>query len=258
MSIWPTWEKNKPFTLAFIVVFTFLTVFLWAKTDQAIKQTGRLGKPDPFEHAFTVDGEAKVSGAPDLATVMFSVESKGKTMPETQTKNAETANTLLAKVKALGIATADMQTSHYNSYQNFTYDANKKANVPDGWVVTQQVTVKVRNTSMVSKVLETVGQNGATNISGPNFTLDDQSGLKAKARMKAIEDANNKAKELAQTLGVRFEQIIGYNEYVDQPGSPIMYAKAMDVGGSGSTTPEVASGSTELTLHVTITYKLAD
>lgn len=257
MSAWPNWEENKPMSLALILVSVFLVLFLWSKTDQTVKQTARIGKPDPFEHTFSVDGQAKVSGAPTIATITFSVETKGDTAAAAQTKNSEITNGLLAKVKALAIDDKDIQTANYNSYPNVVYIPSKQTTENQGWIVSQQISIKVRDTALVSKVLETVGQNGATNISGPNFAMDDQEALKSQARVKALEEAGKKAVELQRALGVRFERVIGYAEYTDSPNGPIMYAdKAVGMGGGSA--PDIAPGSVELTLHVTVTYKIVE
>lgn len=256
MSFWPTWEENRSSSLALILVSVFLILFLWAKTDQTVKQTAHIGRPDPIEHVFTVDGQAKVTGIPNVATITFGVETKGETAAIAQTKNSEISNALLGKVKALAIDQKDIQTTNYNSYPNVVYNPTKGTSETIGWIVSQQISLKVRDTALVSKVLDTVGQNGATNISGPNFIVDDQEILKNQARVKALEDADKKALELEKALGIQFERVIGYSEYVDNPPSPMPYAtKEMGMGGGA---PDIAPGSTELTLHTSVTYKLVE
>lgn len=259
MSHWPTWEENKPFSLALIVLLAFLSVFVWAKTEQTIRETGQVGKAQPLEHAFVVDGEGKATGSPNVATVSFGVQTKDATVAIAQKKNADTSNALNEKVKALGIDPADVQTSDYNSYQSTVWNPQKQVSEPDGWIVSQQISIKVRDTAKLPQLLQTLGQNGATNISGPNFALDDQSALRAQAREKAIADAQAKALDLSKKLGVRFAEVIGYNESDQTPG-PIPYmAKAMDIGGAGAgTAPQVPSGSVEIDLHVSLTYKLVE
>lgn len=257
--MFPTWKDNKPFSLALLVLCSFLTVFVWAKTDKTVRETREVGKPVPSEHTIMVDAQAKVTGVPNIATVTYGVETKLPKLADAQKKNTETANALLTKVQGLGIATEDIQTSSYNSYQETIWNPTKQTSDPGNWVVSQQMTVKVREVSKVSSLLETLGQNGATNVYGPNFALDDQENLKTQAREKALAQIEKKAKDLAEKLGVRLERVVGYSEYSQDPGYP-MYAYDARMGGmgGGSAAPTVAPGSVDLTLNVTVTYKLVE
>ena len=253
--MFPKWKDNRAMSLALLVLSAFATIFLWAKTNLTLRQTREVGKPAPVEHTISVDGTGKAAAKPDVATVYFGVESRGKNAAEAQTKNTESMNGLLAKVKGLGIGEDDIQTSSYNSNEDFDY--TQAGRVSKGWVVSQQVTVKVRDVSKISSVLATAGQNGATNISGPTFTIDDPSNLLAQARAKALEDAAKKAAALAASLGVRLERVVGYNEGSGGSPIPLYFGKAVsaDVGGGA---PDIQPGQNEVQLNVSVTYKLAE
>ncbi len=257
--MFPTWKDNKPFSLALLVLCSFLTVFVWAKTDKTVRETREIGKPVPYEHSITVDAQAKVTGVPNIATINYGVETKNATLVEAQKKNTEVANALLTKVGAAGIAKEDIQTSSYNSYQEMVWNPSKQVSEPGSWIVSQQMTVKVRDIAKVSGLLETLGQNGATNVYGPNFALDEQENLKAEAREKALAQIDKKALDLSKKLGVRLERVIGYSEYTNDGAYPMYaaYDSRMGMGGGGAA-PAVSPGSVELTLNVTVTYKLVE
>ncbi len=48
--------------------------------------------------------------------------------------------------------------------------------------MSQTILVKVRETDMIGSVLQGIADAGVTNISGPDFTIDDDSALQAQAR----------------------------------------------------------------------------
>jgi uncharacterized protein YggE len=254
----PKWKDNQPASLALLVLAAFLVMFLWAKTSLAVREARHVGKADLVEHDITVEGVGKALATPDIATISFSVETRGSETAAVQDKNTNTMNALLEKVKALGIPADDIQTSNYSVSQDFRYDPQTGQSTPTGWIVSQMVTVKVRDTSKTSDVLRTAGQNGATNVSGPNFAIDDPSTLLAQARQKAIADAQKNAVALANTLGVRLERVVGYTEYAPG-GSPMPYfnAKAEGLGGGGMA-PSIQLGQNEVDLNVSVVYKLAD
>lgn len=258
-SFWPRWNENKPFALALLLGLSFFIVFLMVKTGQAIRETHEIGKPEPFEHQITIDGQGKVTATPDIATVSMGVETKGETVAIAQQQNSDTMNALVNRLIATGLSEEDIQTSNYNVYENSEYNPVTELYEESGWIVSQQVTVKVRDTSRISVVLDTAGKNGATNISGPNFTIDDPSVLKDAARGKAIADASEKAQALAKKLGVRLKKVVGYSEWSDN-GYPTPYYDYMrsDMMGVGGATPDIFAGTNEVTLNVSITYQLAD
>lgn len=251
----PTWKENKPMSLALILLCAFGTMFLWAKTDLTVRQTREVGRPEPLEHVISVEGTGKAAAKPDIATVYFGVETRAADVALAQGKNTESMNALLGKIKKLGISEDDIQTSSYNSYEDV--DWTQSGRVPKGWIVSQQVTVKVRDVSKISSVLSTAGQNGATNISGPQFTIDDPSNLLAEAREKALKDAQERAVSIAEKLGVRLERVVGYNEYSGGAPTPY-YARAMEGYGGGPASPSIEPGQNEVQLNVSITYKLVD
>ncbi len=255
-SLWPKWDENKPFALVLLVLSAFFVMFLWVKTDYTLKSSQQIGKPEPFEHSITVEGQARVFGTPDIATVTLGVESKADEVASAQQENTRVMNALNGKVKALGISDEDIQTSNYSVYQNYVWNPDTQTSEPRGWIVSQQITVKVRDTSKLSALLETAGTSGATNISGPNFTVDDMSKLKDEARAGALADAMKKAEELAQKLGVRFERIIGYREWTEGGSPPPYPYYAEGMGGGGA--PKIEPGAAELILHSSVTYKLVE
>ena len=61
-----------------------------------------------------------------------------------------------------------------------------------------------------------MGENGATNVSGPSFTVDDDTVPKSEARSKAPMMLA-KAEELATAMGVKLDGVIGFSEWSNQP-----------------------------------------
>lgn len=256
LSVWPQWHENKPFALMLMLVLSFLAVFLMARTSLALRQTEQVGKPEPYEHQISVNGTATVTGVPVIATVTLGVESKGADVAAAQAVNSETTNALVASVVALGVAADDIQTSNYSAYEDMQWNPETETYDSVGWIVSQQVTVKVRDTSKLPDVLDAAGKNGSTSISGPNFTIDDTGHLEEQAREEAIADAEKKATALAASLGVRLERVVGYSEWTDA-SYPSAYYSFAEMG-KGGTSPDVYEGSDEVTLNVSVTYKLAD
>ncbi len=253
-SIWPQWEENKPFALVLLLLGAFMVIYFNVRITQVQRETEHLDKPTPYEHTIVVDGMGTVTGTPDIATVTLGVDTKGADVATTQSQNSTTVNALLAQVKALGVADADVQTSNYSVYENNEWNPDTQTYDSKGWVVSQTLTVKVRDTAKVSAILDAAGKSGVTNVSGPSFTIDDPSNLKDQAREKAVADAKAKAEKLAAELGVTLDRVVGYTEYTNT--SPYPYYDSMM--GTGGSAPTIAAGSNDVSLNVSITYKISE
>ncbi|HLD18319.1 MAG TPA: SIMPL domain-containing protein [Patescibacteria group bacterium] len=257
---WPTWKENRPFATALFILVVFLIAFVGAKTVQAIRATQQIDEPVPYEHSIMIEGEGRASAKPDVAIVSLTIESKGADVSTTQKDNTAAMNKLIEAVKAAGIPEDDIQTANYNSFENMEWDTEKEESVSKGWIVTHQISVKIRNTEKISDLLAVAGKNGATTISGPNFTIDDTSNLKDEARKKALAQAQQKAKDIAKALGLRLERVISYNEWVNSQPTPWgdfgkggqMMTETMANG------PLIQTGMNELVLTVNLSYKLVE
>ncbi len=255
MNFWPTWRENKWFALLLGIVLVYTIVLLGAKINQTMLAAQQIGEPEPFEHTIVIDGTGTVTGTPDIATVSMGVESKGADVATAQAANTTAMNALIEKIKALGVASADLQTSNYSVYEDQTWNPDTGEYTSNGWIVSQQISVKIRDTAKISMVLDTAGKNGATNIYGPTFTIDDPTNLKAQARDEALADAKTRAEAIAKSLGVRLEQIVGYSEWSDDGLS--FFDSVKELGGAGGSAPTIEAGSTDVTVNVSVTYKLA-
>ena len=230
--------------------------------------------PNGIQNTVTVSGEGKVSAAPDLATLSFTVSADGDTASAAQDAAAKKINTALAALKAQKIADKDIQTSSYNVYPRYSYTEPCPAYAPSagalppcvynggtpkqiGFTASQDVTVKVHDTNATGAILSALGGAGISNISGPNFTVENPEALQSQARAKAIADARSKANTLAKELGVRIVRVTNYSEGggTNYP-LPLMKAESGAAAADARPTPAVPSGENEITVDVSVTYEI--
>ena len=128
-----------------------------------------------------------------------------------------------------------------------------------GYEVSQSIQVKVRDTAKAGQVLEGLGSLGVQNISGPNFTVDDEDAVRAAAREEAIKEAREKAKVLAKQLGVSLGKVTSF--YENEGGYPMYgYGKGgaameSDIRVS-AVAPTLPMGENETNVSVTVTYEI--
>ncbi len=222
--------------------------------------------PNGAVASISVTGDGEVTAKPDIATVSFTVRESAKTVPEAQKlTDTKIAGGLKALV-ALGVnKEKDVKTLSYNVSPKYEtqqtgycngYVCPPSKTVVIGYEVTQSVTVKVRKVDQAGEVLGALGKVNITEISGPEFTVDDMDKVQADAKALAITKAQEKAEVTAKALGVRLGAITQFSE--DNGGYyPVMYrtdsTMAMNQKAEAVTVP---SGENVVKSRVTITYTL--
>lgn len=215
-------------------------------------------------NSITVSGENKVMVSPDIATITFAIEETKSTSKEAQALVSAKMDKVKKALNDLKIDSKDIKTDSYSVSPKYTYQYCNGNYIPctnkeklEGYVVVQNITVKVRDIDNTGKALDALGLAGVNNISGPNFTVDNMDKIRADSRGKAIEDAKAKAKVLADQLGVDLEDIISYsddnNSMIDiyRVALP-MEAKTDGIGGEVS----LPRGQNEVNVKVTLTYRI--
>ncbi len=242
-------------------------VALFAYTYSTITQTRYMfGGPTTI----SVDGVGEVFATPDIATFSFTVEAKDADAVVAQNKSVETMQAVLAYLKESGVEEKDVKTEYYNLEPQYEYAQTvctqwgcPPAGEPKltGYRVSQNVSVKVRDTKKAGELVSGIGGKGAMNVSGLSFTIDDMEAIKAEAREKAIIDAKEKAGVLAKNLNARLGRMTGYWE--NQGGYPMPYGMGGDMKVSAVAesmeaprSAELPTGENKVTVTVSLTYEI--
>tara|TARA_B100000745_G_scaffold300510_1_gene254852 strand:+ start:718 stop:1518 length:801 start_codon:yes stop_codon:yes gene_type:complete len=221
------------------------------------------------EATISISGEGEVMAVPDIGQFSFAVRAEGADAVDAQENSAEAINAILAYLEGAGVEEKDVKTQNYNLRPKYRYEERPcltggycppGERVIDGYEVSQNVTVKVRNLDEAGTLISNVGERGATNISSLQFTIDDIDVLQAQAREEAIADAKEKAQKLADELGMQLDRIVGFyeggnNGYAQMERSVMAMDTAEGLGGK-MTAPSIPVGENEILSNVTITYQL--
>ncbi len=237
-------------------VLVMLGVFLTIEVIASVMGLRYIGAGVAAANTITVSGHGEFDAAPNMATFTFSVVSDKSTAAAAQADATQKQNAVSAYLTQQGIADKDIQTSGYNVNPQYDYTDGKQT--LRGYEARQSTTVKVRDLTKAGDLLVGVGQQGATEVSGLNFTFDDPNAPQTQARQKAIADAKAKADELAKELGVSVVRVTAFNE---SQGSNIVRPMAayasMGMGAADKAqAPEINPGQNTVIDDVTITYEI--
>lgn len=246
------------------VVLIILAAFLAVETLGALKGLRGI---NPAYNSISVTGVGEAVTVPDVATFSFTVSADAETVSEAQEQVTTKTDAVLTKLKELEVEEKDIKTTDYSIWPKYTYTqavcspayCPPGRQVADGYTVSHNISVKIRNTKDAGKALALVGENGATGLSGISFTTDDPDQVINEARAKAIENTKEKAQMLAKELGVRLVRVVSFYDNTGDRPMPY-YGEGMGgdmmVKSSTVSIPEIPVGENKTTISVTVTYEI--
>ena len=259
--------KNKYFTWLSVGVVAMLFLFLGSATIHQLKLTDTSSIDS--RNTITVSGSGEAVAVPDIATFSFSIIKEAKTSAEAQKMVTDISNKILDAVRKNGVEEKDIKTTNYSLYPKYDYPqvvcpAIYPSNCPSGkevlrgYEVSQSFDIKIRDIAKVGQIVGDATGAGATNINGPTFGLDKEDDVIAKARNEAIAKAQDKAKSIADGLGVRLVRIVAFSENENSYGAPMMTnQKAFGMGGADAVSaPQMPTGENKYSRTVQVTYEI--
>lgn len=202
----------------------------------------------------TVQGRASIKVKPDVAYVSVGVRVDATDAKGAQAQNKELMNGIIDAIKALGIAEKDIKTSDFYMYPQYDYSAGEKV---VGYMVSNNVTVTVRDIELASAVIDASVEAGANSASSIEFNVSNPTTYYQQALASAIRDAESKGRAIADALGVVIGLPSEVTEQTDEYYSPRGYGNADSAGmemSMDSSTP-IQSGELEISARLQVTYE---
>lgn len=240
-----------------LIVFSYAAVIYVRTYSSSIEPS--------LSRSFSVSGEGKVVGKPDVAQFAYSIITEGGTnLAELQKQHDAKSAKVNNFVKKSGVTSDDIKTQNYNvepryqSYNCYQLQSIKPCPPPQivGYTIRETVSVKVRDFEKVGDILGGAVSNGANNISGPTFTIDDPTKVENAARVEAITKAKSKAESIADAGGFNLGRLLSISEgggFIPRFES---FAKADGGVLAAPSAPVIEPGSEEIRVTVTLTYEI--
>ncbi len=195
--------------------------------------------------------------APDIATIGAGVTTEAPTATAALRQNSAEMQKVIARIKALGVAETDIQTTGISLNPRYDYDQETQRQVFRGYQASNRVSVILRKIDSVGETLDAILGAGATDLSGPFFSIDDDEPAKAEARKRAVARAEAQARAYATMLGYAGVKVLAVAESVAANGPVFEASKLRAVSADASATPPpVQPGLVQAGIGVSVTYEM--
>lgn len=200
----------------------------------------------------TVTGEAESKEKTQVAAFTAGVDAihddKDTAVKEVNRKIKD----IIESVKSFGIKDEDIQTQNLSVYrtEETYYDEGRQKQRPGQWRVNNSINITLRDVDRASALADLLAESGATNVYGPNFSMEDTKEAEKSLLEGAIANAREKAEVIAKSTGGKSGKIISVSEGSQPVG---IYRPFEGAGGGGA---PVEPGSVTVTKFVTVVFEL--
>ena len=201
-----------------------------------------------------VSAQAEARRVPDVATISAGVVTQAADGNTAMRQNAEQMAKVMAAIKAAGIAEKDIQTSGVSLNPQYRYVENEAPSIT-GYQATNTVSLKVRDITKLGKVLDSLAAQGANQINGPSFQIDQPEPVYDEARLAALKKAKDRAETYAKALDLKVRRIISISEGGGGGFRPVPMM-AMSARGKAEMDTAVSPGETEVSVSLDVVFEL--
>jgi uncharacterized protein len=246
--------KTKIIPIFIIFISFFICFFLYTKIFGPISFSVNNTTTTKTD-VFSVSGEGKAIVKPDIANITVGINNSGSTTKQVQDKINSIIKNITNSLKKLGIDGKDIKTANYNISP--TYDWTSGRQKITGFNANTNLSIKVRDIDKINEIIDSATANGANQIRGISFDVDNKTELEEVARKEAVTEAKKKAKDIAKITGFKLGKIINYSESNNNTPRTIGYGglglKNME---STAVDTDIQTGSSEIKISVTLSYQI--
>lgn len=220
--------------------------------------SAQTAQPGEMPRLVTMTGQGIVQGTPDRAWVTLGVEVRDPQTAAAQEKVAVAMDHIQQRLKSLGIADAAIRTSAFNVEQDWEFlQGGRRLR---GYVVSNQIEVRVDDIARVSGVLNAAIAAGANIVHGIRWDIKDRRALEQQALKLAFEDASARAEVIATASGRSLGPVQDVQENRSGDMRPMPSMMRMRAGSAGAVAENLSvavnPGEIDVRSVVTVTFRL--
>lgn len=211
------------------------------------------------EETITIQASEAVKVVPDMAVIVYAVNTEDPDAQVCQQNNSEKVAKVLEYLKGQGVEEASIATSDFSLDPMYDWSGNHR--VLTGYDMRTQVTVSDVPMEKVGTLISQAVEAGANEILSVNYLSSSYDEAYQEALAKAVAQAKTKAETLAHAEGYQVVGVASMEEYSDaQQGryvdSGLSRSDLSSAAAEGAKAMTVMPGEMNVTARVQVVYKI--
>ncbi len=204
----------------------------------------------------SVSGTGRATAEPDLVLLQLGIEVERSTVAAAREDAAASQQAILDALQANGVDEDDIQTVQLSVGTRYDYSSDNDERVLRGYNVSNVVSITLRGVEGASAVIDAAIAAGGNNVIVRDiaFAIDDPTELRKAARRDAVEDARERASQLAEAAGIKLGRPISI---VESGFTPFQQRSDDDAAfNQADTATPIQAGELEILVRVNILYAI--
>jgi len=194
----------------------------------------------------TLIGKGLVTAEPDIAVLRLGVETTGADLTTAQEENARLSEAILQALRQLGIE--DIQTFQYSINKLIEYENSNR--IDKGYSVRNILEIRTDQTEQLGLIIDTAVHSGANVVDLVSFEVSDTYAYYLQALNLAVINAWDKAKSIAETLGLTYVPVP--RRIIENETMPVPF-RTIGLKEGFITTP-IEAGTQRIEASVSVTF----
>ena len=210
----------------------------------------------PTPPAIRASGNAEIKVTPDQAQIEVGVVTQARSAQDAAAQNASQMQTAISQVKAAVGTQVDIRTSRYSLSPVYAPPkTNGGKSTIESYRAVNTLVLTCNDLSVVGKAIDAATAGGANEVESLQYSLKDESPVRARALRAAAQQARANAEAMAGGLNLKLGKVL-----LLEQGNPLVVRPlpmAMSANGriAGAPTP-IEPGSIDVQASVTLTIAI--
>ena len=159
----------------------------------------------------SVTGNGEVEAAPDLAILRLGVFSTAKSASLATETNSQSVSRIISILSKLGIDDDDYETTRFQLTPQTQYRKGQSPLIT-GYRVSNSLAVRIYDLDRVGEIMQAAIDAGGNNFESLSYMLEEEKEIVEEARVRALEDAVEKAELMCNVLDVALGKPLSIQE----------------------------------------------
>jgi uncharacterized protein YggE len=199
-------------------------------------------------------GEAQVRVAPDRATILIGVQTRGATAALAGASNARIQKAILDTLRAMGLTADQLATQNYSVNPDMQYPPSGGPGKVVGYSVSNVVRVELKKIEQVGSVVDASLAKGANQINSIQFSASTAAEARRTAMADAVKDARADAETLARAAGGSVGAVIEISSSAP-PIRPMFAEVAMRSAAKAEVATPIEAGEQTISATVSVIWQ---
>jgi uncharacterized protein YggE len=224
------------------VAFVVLVLAAALSPQTILAQTPAAPEPP----VIVAQGEAILMLPPDRAYAQIAAEARADKIKDAQRMAAMSMSTVQMAIKGVGVPADTIRTLSF-SVQPWYENGRMR-----GHVARNVIEVRVDDLTKLGDIIDAAGATNEGAVSSVRFDLKNRSAAELDALRRAVRDANERAKAIAEGAGQTLGAIVRVQEQRSSSASPVFRAATGGGGGRGGGFAETPIEPGEIQVRATV------